>query len=585
MAILDRLAELASPAIALRRGIRLSERGKTAEAFPLMAVAARAGIPHAEYCIARCYLEGAGVPASRSEGARWLRRAAAHGSVDAQALLAAVYVAGLARAEGDVGKSLSERLFAADSPGGAPDFAAAHAWAIKAAEAGSPTGQAVLGYILTCGPDPLRDLEAAHRWYERSAAAGCAEGSLGLALSLARRGAGAEVRTRIAEGVRRAADAGLPTAIYLLAVLTEHELGLQRDLAAAARLYRVAAEKGLPAAQFRLGLGLIEGGLNERDPETGEAWLRRAALAGNVEAAFLLGDRYARNGRRDFVEAANWYRRAAECGHQSAARALASLYLTGNGVAEDIQEGTRWLRVSASGGDHEAQIDLANLVLEGAGETDDRTTIAGWFEAAASSGDLIAAFNLGLCFTEGVGVRQDEEQAAHWLKRAAEGLPEAQYMYARFLQDGRGVAADPKQARAWFARAGDAGMVDAQVALAEMLLNGRGGAPSFATALKLFERAAAEGHSGAMFALGALHASGEDLPIDPLAAQQWFRAAAELGHGQAQLMVGRYLLHGLAGEESPADARIWLERAAAQGIVEAEDELAELSSDPSGQSL
>jgi hypothetical protein len=56
MAILDRLVGRASPAMALRRAIQLSDRGKTAEAFPLMAVAARAGIVDAEYRVARCYL-------------------------------------------------------------------------------------------------------------------------------------------------------------------------------------------------------------------------------------------------------------------------------------------------------------------------------------------------------------------------------------------------------------------------------------------------------------------------------------------------------------------------------------------------
>ncbi len=88
MAILDRLTGL-HPALALRRAVRLAESGKLTEAFPLVAIAARAGIPEAEYRVARCYLEGSGVPPSRSEGGRWLRRAADHGSADAQALLAA----------------------------------------------------------------------------------------------------------------------------------------------------------------------------------------------------------------------------------------------------------------------------------------------------------------------------------------------------------------------------------------------------------------------------------------------------------------------------------------------------------------
>ena len=97
--MLDRLTSVAFPAVALRRAIRLSELGKPTEAFPLLAAAARAGISDAEYRVARAYLEASGVPPSRVEGARWLRRAADHGSADAQALLAALYLTGLTAEE------------------------------------------------------------------------------------------------------------------------------------------------------------------------------------------------------------------------------------------------------------------------------------------------------------------------------------------------------------------------------------------------------------------------------------------------------------------------------------------------------
>ena len=124
-----------------------------------------------------------------------------------------------------------------------------------------------------------------------SAAAGCLVGCLGLALSLARRRQ-PEARVRIAAEVRRAADAGLPTAIYLLAALTEHGKGVPVDLQAAGQLYQLAAEKGLATAQFRLGLALIEGSLAGHDPGAGEAWMRRAAVAGNLDAAYRLGEWY-----------------------------------------------------------------------------------------------------------------------------------------------------------------------------------------------------------------------------------------------------------------------------------------------------
>ncbi|MDG4879741.1 SEL1-like repeat protein [Mesorhizobium sp. WSM4884] len=573
MAILDRLTGRIHPALALRRAMRLAETGKPAEAFPLMATAARAGIPEAEYQIARCYLEGLGVPASQSEGARWLRRAADRGSADAQALFAALCVAGLAGQEDGGGGANSENLFKSEFSQ-APDFETALQFARKAAEAGSATGQAILGYILTKGPKAMRDLDAAHCWYEKSAAAGCPEGCLGLALSLARRKQ-PEQRVRIAVELRRAADAGLPTAIYFLAVLTEHGMGLPVDLESAEQLYQLAAEKGFVPAQLRLGLALIDGSLSRQDPVAGEAWMRRAALAGNLDAAHRLGEHYVRGSRPDYAEAATWYRRAAEGGHQLAARALASLYLSGNGVAQDAEEGTRWLRAAANDGNRQSQVDLANLVLEGGGEADDGINVAAWFGATASSGDLVAAFNLGLCFAEGVGVRKDQERAAQWTRRAAEGVAEAQYMYARMLQEGRGVTADQSEARIWFERAANAGMVDAQVALAEMLYNGLGGERSFASSAHLFKQAAAAGHAGAMFAIGALYETGQGLSLDRKAAQKWFAAAAERGHGHAQLMLGRYLSKGIAGEHDLPAARIWLERAAAQGVDEAAEELAD----------
>ena len=127
-----------------------------------------------------------------------------------------------------------ERLFAEEEPG-EPNFASALKWARPAAEAGSAKAQAVLAYVLTCGPQEMRDVEEAHRWYQRSAAAGCPEGCLGYALSLAPRTEDEAGRHEVAENLRHAAEAELPTAIYLLAVLTEQGVGVARDPKVAAR--------------------------------------------------------------------------------------------------------------------------------------------------------------------------------------------------------------------------------------------------------------------------------------------------------------------------------------------------------------
>src|ERR1700722_20021477 len=175
MALFDWLLASTSPAAALRRGLKLTEQGDLKQAFPLLTRAARAGIAEAEHRVGRCYLEGAGVPASRTEGARWLERAANQGYVEAQAQLATLAIHGLI-AHPDAGPAA--RLFASPE-NSQPDFEAGLRWARKAADGGSADGQAILGYILTSGPEATRDLDEAHRLYELSAAAGCPQGALG----------------------------------------------------------------------------------------------------------------------------------------------------------------------------------------------------------------------------------------------------------------------------------------------------------------------------------------------------------------------------------------------------------------------
>jgi uncharacterized protein len=299
MALLDRLMASMSPAAALRRAVMLAEQGDAKQAFPLLTRAARAGIAEAEYRVGRCYLEGTGVPPNRAGGVRWLERAADQGYVDAQARLATLFVHGLASVANAVpeqGANPSANLFATNDATD-PDFDSAIKWARKAAEGGSADGQAVLGYILTSGPERLRDVDEADQWYERSAAAGCPQGALGYALSLARKAVGEEQQAQVAVYLRRAADAGLPTALYLLGMMTERGLGMKADPGTAVDLFRQAAEKGNRPSQARWGMALMQGQGVAANPLEGESWLRRAALAGDPEAAAVVGDLYAKGGR------------------------------------------------------------------------------------------------------------------------------------------------------------------------------------------------------------------------------------------------------------------------------------------------
>jgi TPR repeat protein len=575
---LDRVQALFSPEAAVRWAEALIAAGKPRPAFQHYVRAARSGLTEAEYRIGRCYLEGVGVPLSRAEAVRWLERAGDHGHAEAQSLLALLYLHGMAyQRRPEVGTMAANSFFSANETTG-PDWMTAARWARMAAENSSAEGQAVLAFLLTSGPPEMRNLDEADCWYERSAAASCPQGMLGHALALARKSNG-ELQCEEISYLARAAEAGLPEALYLLGVINEHGLGVASDKAAAAKFYRSAAEKGHRSGEVRFGLALIHGVGVNANPFEGESWLRRAALGGDPEAAFLIGDLYAKGGTLppNYVEAAKWFRRAAEASQKGAARALGQLYLTGAGVPPDPEEAARWFRIAAAAGDSAARAELGNLVLKGIGGQDDRVRACQWFAEAAESGDLVAAFNFGVCLAQGVGVTQDDKQAAFWLRKAADGVVDAQYWYGRVLIEGRGVDRDLPKGRSWVTRAAERGMLDAQVALAEMMLEGAGGQRDPQGALALFEEAVTKGHAGAMFAIAAMHDAGHGVQADRLTAQRWYRAAAESGHTAAQLMLGRYLARGLAGEYDPEQSRHWLKKALAQGQADAAQDLAALS--------
>ena len=76
------------------------------------------------------------MPPSRAEGARWLQRAASHGVVEAQSLLAALCLNGLIKAPGGA-ISTGERpadLFVEAEATAESDFETAFVWAQRAAQ-------------------------------------------------------------------------------------------------------------------------------------------------------------------------------------------------------------------------------------------------------------------------------------------------------------------------------------------------------------------------------------------------------------------------------------------------------------------
>src|SRR5512141_2926323 len=122
------------------------------------------------------------------------------------------------------------------------------------------------------------------------------------------------------------------------------------DYKTAYRLIQPLADKGLPEAQFNLGLMYYNGHGVPQDDTEALKWYRRAADQGHEGSQSNLGVMY-ENGQgvlQDYVEAARWYRRAAEQGEATAQANLADMYAFGRGVPQDYVLAHMWFNLAAS---------------------------------------------------------------------------------------------------------------------------------------------------------------------------------------------------------------------------------------------
>jgi TPR repeat protein len=163
-------------------------------------------------------------------------------------------------------------------------------------------------------------------------------------------------------------------------------------------------------------------------------------------------------------KAFDYFRRSAELGYLPAQLVLGYLYDTGTLTVGNQTEAVQWYRKAADSGDVLAQWLLGRRYALGGGVPQDLNAAAKWLKPAAERGNPFAAYYLGRVMQD-----RDYKQAPALYKVAADqGLPQAQYLYAKALKDGRGIDLDRFHAYVWFVVALDAGYTTARSDLIEL---------------------------------------------------------------------------------------------------------------------
>ena len=192
----------------------------------------------------------------------------------------------------------------------------------------------------------------------------------------------------------RLAEAGDASAASRLG---HYYIGPNRNFTEAARWFRLAADSGLPVAQFQLAT-LLEMG-----------W--------GVE--------------RNDVEAARLYRLAAESGVAPAQCFLGIFFVVGRGVEKDFEQAAYWFRKAADQGNAPSQSHLGVLYADGLGVTQDPSMALQLFGQAADQGDASGLYRMGVSREEGLGGVHDLVEAYMYYQLAFERSNSLDYEKAR----------------------------------------------------------------------------------------------------------------------------------------------------------
>jgi len=223
-------------------------------------------------------------------------------------------------------------------------------------------------------------------------------------------------------GLRQKVADGDTEAMHTLGQAYAGGEGVPQDFAAALKLYRQAADRGLAAAWFSLGMAHELGqGVTANLEEAFKHYLK-AAERGYAAAQFNVGNMYA-NGAgvpQNLFEAAVWFRQAADAGVPEAQFNLGLAYELGRGLRQDEGLALRWYRRSATKGNARAQYNLALMLEQGRGGPADAAEAMNLYRLAAAQNFPPAQNNLGILLAEGRGVPANFVEAFAWLSVAAD---------------------------------------------------------------------------------------------------------------------------------------------------------------------
>ncbi|HLP30813.1 MAG TPA: tetratricopeptide repeat protein, partial [Geothrix sp.] len=360
---------------------------------------------------------------------------------------------------------------------------------------------------------------------------------------------------------------------FVLGLCLQYGQGVTQSLEQARAMYEKAAGNGQPAAQFFLGMFLLNSGSKEPESAAREAmaWLEKAALQKFHRANHQLADMYLNEVgvKRDVTKARDWLKKGSQNGDPVASYRLAIMNEKGEGLAKPDPEGALTLyEKAADEGLPEAMIYLGRMHQSGARGERDMEKARAYYEKAEKLKVPEARFRLGQLYQHGLGVEKDEARAVFYFRKGAEqNEPNCIFQLGQMAAAGAGTKKDEAEAREWFKRAAQMNFAPAVATLGMMNEEGQAGfEKNPKEALRYYVQAGELGDAASQNKLGVWYRSGEGPVLkDNVAAAAWFGLAVQSGYAAAQVNLGLMAEEGAGMPRNYALAGQLFEAAAAQG--------------------
>jgi hypothetical protein len=170
---------------------------------------------------------------------------------------------------------------------------------------------------------------------------------------------------------------------------------------------------------------------------------------------------------QDMPQAFTWFERAAHAGHLEAANMVGRCYDLGWGVRADKAKAAAWFRQAAARGLTWAKYNYATLLALGEGVPEDKPAALALFEEAAADGNAKAHNFVGSFHEDGWVVERDLEEAARrYAIAAAGGDFRGQFNHARMLV----ATGDADEALHWLGLAWENGNARFRAQMVDYLL-------------------------------------------------------------------------------------------------------------------